>query len=150
MIFKPKWYPINKIIEGPVYAGKDRFGSEILAFYLSAILNKPLAPVSVMREINFNNEILPVATSELLSTTFLYKNLTCIYGKCFYCKKEDSICGNDLGVLTGALIFNLNVELKNHKSPWQRTYKTNKKALWEIKENYCKYKKKLPFLMCFQ
>lgn len=148
MIFKPKWYQINKIIEGPVYSGKDRFGSEIVAFYMSSIMNKPLAPVSVMRELNLNEEILPVASKELLSTMFHYKNLTCIYGKCFYCKKEDPICSNELSMLTGALIFNLNVELKNHRSPWQRTYKLNKKALWEVKENYCKYNILFIILMC--
>lgn len=135
-MFKPKWYKLDKIIEGPVYAGKDRFGAEVLAFYLSAILHKPLVPVSVARRISIK-EILSVASKELLSTTFNSGDSTCIYGKCFYCKRDDPICAESDGFLTGAVIFNLNFELKNHRSPWQRTYKANKKAFWQIKENYC-------------
>lgn len=139
MIFKPKWYEIDKVIEGPIYAGKDRFGSEILAFYLSAILHKPFVPISVIRKISIKEDIVPVATNNLLSTLFYHKNLTCIYGKCFYCKKEDPICCDNNGILAGAIIFNLDVDLKNHRSPWQRTYKSDKKALWQIKNNYCMY-----------
>lgn len=138
VIFKPKWYFKEKVIQGPVYAGKDRHVSEILAFYLSAVLNKPFVPISVQRQINLNTEIVPVATEQLLQTKFIKKNLTCIYGKCFYCKKEDPICADLSGNLVGTVILNLDVNLKNNRSPWQRTYKNNKKALWEIKDDYCK------------
>ncbi|KAJ8976097.1 hypothetical protein NQ317_008435 [Molorchus minor] len=55
VIFKPKWYPIEQIIEGPVYAGKDRFGSEILL----------KAKISSIKK-----EIIPVATKRLLDTIF--------------------------------------------------------------------------------
>lgn len=138
-MFKPKWYEKGKIIEGPVYAGKDRFGSEILAFYLSAILNKPLVPISTYRTINVKKEIIPVATARLLATKYLYKNRTCIYGKCFYCKREDPICDDNDGLIIGAMIFNLEQTIDVHRSPWQRTYKKSKQASWETNDNYCRY-----------
>lgn len=139
VIFKPKWYDKEKIIEGPVYAGKDRYGSEILSFFLSGILNRPLAPISVERVVNVKLELLPVATTRLLSTKYeISKNRTCIYGQCFYCKKEDPICEDENGLLRGAVILNINKEVKSYRSPWQRTYKKNRQAAWEINDNFCK------------
>lgn len=139
MVFKPKWYDKTRIIEGPVYAGKDRHSSEIIAFYLSALLNLPLTPCSVERSLSLSRDILPVATKRLLNTSFEINNKTCIFGKCFYCKKEDPICEDENFSLTGAVIFNINAPLKSYRSPWQRTYKKNKKAVWEEEENYCKF-----------
>lgn len=140
MVFKPKWYEIEKVIEGPVYAGKDRFGSEILAFYLSALLNKPLVPVSVKRTISFKNEVMPVASPLLLQTSFLREatNATCIFGKCHYCKREDPVCEDSDHKISGAVIFNVGASFKAHRSPWQRTYKKDKRAAWEINSNYCR------------
>ncbi|RZC39678.1 DUF1193 domain containing protein [Asbolus verrucosus] len=138
VIFKPKWYEKETIIEGPVYAGKDRYGSEIVGFYLSAILNMPLTPCSVERNISLTYEIMPVATKRLINTSFIIGNRTCIYGKCFYCKKEDPICEDKNFSLYGAVIFNINASLKSYRSPWQRTYKKNKKAVWEESDTYCK------------
>nr|CAH7761905.1 unnamed protein product [Callosobruchus chinensis] len=140
VIFKPQWYEKGRIIEGPVYAGKDRYGSEIVGFYLSAILNKPLCPISVGRTIALEQEVLPVATKRLLETTFMSKNKTCIYGKCFFCKKEDPICSDKNSYLNGAVIFNIKGHLVSNRSPWQRTYKKGKNAMWqEFPEKYCKY-----------
>lgn len=123
-----------------MYAGKDRFGSEILAFYLSVILNKPLVPLSVKRTVSFKNEIMPVASPLLQRTSFRKNNTrTCIYGKCYYCKKEDPICEDERFLITGAVIVNINTIFKIHRSPWQRSYKTNKLALWQTDSDYCKY-----------
>ncbi|CAH2005600.1 unnamed protein product [Acanthoscelides obtectus] len=138
VIFKPQFYEKNKIIEGPVYAGKDRYSSEILGFYLSAILNKPLSPISVKRTISLKQEVLPVATKQLLDTTFMIQNRTCIYGRCFFCKKEDPVCSDENSYLSGAVIFNIKGHLVSNRSPWQRTYKKGKNAIWqELPEKYC-------------
>ncbi|XP_050295864.1 glycosaminoglycan xylosylkinase homolog [Anthonomus grandis grandis] len=137
-VFKPKWYEKEKVIEGPVYSGKDRYGAEIVAFYLSILLNKPLTPISVQRTISLKYDILPVATKRLLNTTFLRNNRTCIYGKCFYCRKEDPICEDEHNFLTGAVIFNVKKSFSNYRSPWQRTYKKTKRAQWESDLDYCK------------
>lgn len=139
MVFKPKWYDKNHIIEGPVYAGKDRYGSEIIGFYLSAILNIPQTPCSVERNISLSEEVFPVATKRLNETSFKLRNKICIYGQCFYCKIEDPICEDDNYLLVGAVIFNINSSFKSYRSPWQRTYKDNKRALWENTINYCKF-----------
>lgn len=99
----------------------------------------PFTPCSVERTISFTHDILPVATSRLMNTSFKIHNRTCIYGKCFYCKKEDPICENENLKIQGAAIFNIDALFKNYKSPWQRTYKKSKKALWEVEDAYCKY-----------
>lgn len=52
VIFKPKWYERNAIIDGPVYSGKDRFNAEIIGFYLGALLNLRWTPVAVGRKLN--------------------------------------------------------------------------------------------------
>lgn len=54
---------------------------------------------------------------------------TCIYGKCYYCKKENPICTKSER-LEGSAIFYLPSYLKliQHLHPWKRTYKKNTKA----------------------
>lgn len=54
---------------------------------------------------------------------------TCIFGKCFYCKKEDPVCTKS-GRLEGAAIFYLpsHLKLQTYLHPWRRTYKSNKFA----------------------
>lgn len=65
--FKPAWYTRNQIIEGEVYAGKDRHNSEVLAFYLGAVLNLRWTSIAVGRAINIK-EIFDVADKELQET----------------------------------------------------------------------------------
>ncbi|KAJ3646435.1 hypothetical protein Zmor_024023 [Zophobas morio] len=139
VVFKPKWYDVSTVIEGPVYAGKDRYNSEIVAFYLSVILNMPFTPCSVDRAVSFTQDIVPVATKRLINSSFEFNNRTCIYGKCFYCKKQDPVCEDVNFTVYGAVIFNVDVSFKSYRSPWQRTYKKNKKAAWEEDDGYCKY-----------
>lgn len=122
---------------GNVYAGNDRYGAEILAFYLSGILNIPLAPMATERIINVNEEIFPVATKTLLSTSFQRNNISCIYGKCFYCTKDKPVCETSPGKMHGAIIFHIPGKFSSYRSPWQRTYQKGKKALWEYEDNYC-------------
>ncbi|XP_060526532.1 glycosaminoglycan xylosylkinase homolog [Cylas formicarius] len=138
VIFKPKWYEKDEIIRGEVYAGKDRYGAEIVAFYLSILIGKPLTPIIAERNISLKKDVLPAATKRLLNTSFTNKlNRSCIYGSCFYCKREDPICDNENDLLRGAVILDIKRQLKSHRSPWQRTYKKGKMALWQESENYC-------------
>lgn len=68
VIFKPKWYERDEVIEGPVYSGKDRFNAEIVAFYLGAILNMRWTPIAVGRSINLK-EIYETKADKLLRHT---------------------------------------------------------------------------------
>ncbi|KAK9891218.1 hypothetical protein WA026_013532 [Henosepilachna vigintioctopunctata] len=138
VIFKPKWYTKDKIVEGPVYGGKDRHTSEIIAFYLSIILKLPYTPFCVERKLNLKDEILPVATKRFLDTTVMVKNRTCVYGKCYYCSKKDAICADQYDTLIGVVIFNIKANFKVIRSPWMRTYKNGKKAHWELDAGYCR------------
>lgn len=52
VLWKPGWYTRNITIEGPVYSGKDRHNSEIIAFYLGAILNLRWTPIATGRKID--------------------------------------------------------------------------------------------------
>lgn len=70
IFFKPAWYKRNQVIEGSVYSGKDRHNSEIVAFYLGAVLNMRWTPIVIGRKINLK-EILPLADEELKNTIVL-------------------------------------------------------------------------------
>ena len=63
----------------------------------------------------------------------------CLYGKCFYCKSTEAVCGNRTHFIEGVLLYQVPGPILKHKSPWQRTYKEGQKALWEQngEENYC-------------
>lgn len=67
VIFKPAWYPRGEVIEGEVYSGKDRHNSEILAFYLGALLNFRWTSIVVGRSINIRN-VFEIADKELQET----------------------------------------------------------------------------------
>ena len=62
--FKPAWYRRNRVIDGAVYSGKDRHNSEIVAFYLGALLNLRWTPIVVGRAINLK-DIWRIADKEL-------------------------------------------------------------------------------------
>ncbi|KAE8750839.1 hypothetical protein FOCC_FOCC002267 [Frankliniella occidentalis] len=138
-LFKPQWYKRDEVIEGPVYSGKDRHNAEVAAFHLALLLGLRRVPITAARKINLHTEIMPVASKSLLKTfTVDGKNNTCFYGTCHYCSRSDAVCGNKVW-LEGAVILMLpsNFKLKHFRSPWQRTYKENKAAKWEIESNYC-------------
>lgn len=67
LIFKPAWYSRNQIIGGEVYAGKDRHNSEILAFYLGAVLNFRSTSLVVGRSINIR-DVFEIADKDLRET----------------------------------------------------------------------------------
>lgn len=63
----------------------------------------------------------------------------CVYGKCLYCKPEESICANKVHILEGVLLLEIPGRFTKHRSPWQRSYRDDQKAIWQKKgnENYC-------------
>lgn len=61
----------------------------------------------------------------------------CIYGKCFYCRTNETVCPDNNGVIEGAAILYLDRQFKVQKSPWRRSY-TPKKMEWEIDNEFCK------------
>ncbi|XP_022162935.1 glycosaminoglycan xylosylkinase isoform X5 [Myzus persicae] len=139
VLFKPKWYLESEVIEGSVYAGKDRYNGEIIAFYISLILGFPRVPIVVKRILD-STELHETANIGLKKTMYINSTTkeTCVYGKCYYCKREDPVCTKSER-LEGAAIFHLpsNIKLKQHLHPWRRTYIENKRARWEDDNNYC-------------
>ncbi|CAH0727467.1 unnamed protein product, partial [Brenthis ino] len=143
LYFKPKRYNLDHIVNGNIYAGFDRHNSEVFAYYLAMVLNfKWIAP-SVIRNIHIHKDIMPVATVGLKRTMVKNESGTmCIYGKCFYCKANETVCPDNNGEIEGAAILYLDRQFKIYKSPWRRSYST-KKMEWEIDNNFCKKAKGL-------
>lgn len=165
VIFKPKWYERNAIIDGPVYAGKDRFNAEIVGFYLGAMLNLRWTPIAVGRQINLKEIYDKLADKSLRSTMtvngteksrdhFYYGNSIifyfisefsitddqseyCVYGKCYYCKDTETICGDENHLIEGVVLYLVPGTLEKQRSPWQRTYKDNQLAPWEESMDFC-------------
>ncbi|XP_015521061.1 glycosaminoglycan xylosylkinase [Neodiprion lecontei] len=137
-LFKPMWYNRDTLIKGPVYHGKDRHNAEVVAFHLSSLLSFRRVPICVIRKLKLSEEIRKQASTELLNTMYQEGNNICFYGICHYCSPEDPICGID-DLLEGVLILWLpnDFQLSKHRNPWQRTYKKNKAAAWEMDDNYC-------------
>lgn len=138
VVFKPKRFSRDHIIQGQPYAGADRHNGEIAAFHLNRILGFNRTPLTVGRKINLLSEIRPVASSALLKTFIKQENNSCFYGHCYYCKPSDPACG-DGDIIEGAVILWLpeRFTLKKHRHPWQRTYRDNISARWEIDHGYC-------------
>lgn len=67
MIFKPRWYSRNEVIEGEVYSGKDRHNSELIAFYLGALLNFRWTSIAVGRAVSIR-DVFDIADKELQET----------------------------------------------------------------------------------
>uniref|UniRef100_A0A336N1B6 CSON004425 protein n=1 Tax=Culicoides sonorensis TaxID=179676 RepID=A0A336N1B6_CULSO len=137
VLWKPGWYSRDIEIEGPVYSGKDRHNSEIIAFYLGAILNMRWTPIVTGRMLDMK-EVYEKADTVLKDTMIIKENQHCVYGKCFYCNISELICGDKVSNMAeGAVLYLIPGQLQKHISPWQRTYKPNKRALWEEDQHYC-------------
>ncbi|KAL4219190.1 Glycosaminoglycan xylosylkinase [Mactra antiquata] len=139
--FKPQWYPRDKIIDGVIYSGADRHNGEIAAFHLSRLLDIRRTFLSVGRVVDMETDIRPVADPSLLDT-FFYKNTsTCFYGKCYYCKGEETGVCADGTKLEGTLILWLPLQalpLKKIRHPWARNYKSpTALAKWQTNKDYC-------------
>lgn len=68
---------------------------------------------------------------------FLDKGSVCIYGKCYYCRANDTVCPDEKGEIEGAAILYLDKQFKVNKSPWRRSY-NSKKMEWETDNEFCK------------
>jgi glycosaminoglycan xylosylkinase len=68
--FKPAWYSRERIIDGPVYSGKDRHNSEIVAFYLGALMGLRWTPIAVGRAVSLK-EIWKIGDKELQDSMFV-------------------------------------------------------------------------------
>lgn len=92
----------------------------------------------VLFVVDLTEEVRNHAAPALYTTMYQEGNDTCLYGVCHYCSLTDPVCGSG-GILEGALIFWLPryLRLVKHRHPWQRTYKKNKFAAWEVDEAYC-------------
>ncbi|XP_030573523.1 glycosaminoglycan xylosylkinase homolog [Drosophila novamexicana] len=143
VIFKPQWYPRDIVIEGVVYSGKDRHVAEVYAFYLGAVLDLRWTPIVVGRVVNLKDEIYAHGDQELQNTIKIEvddegKETYCLYGKCHYCNEEETICGDEQHNIEGVIIYIVPGTLAKRRSPWQRTYKEDKRAVWEDDMTYCK------------
>lgn len=143
VVFKPKRYSRDYVVDGEPYAGYDRHNAEVAAFHLDRILGFRRAPLVVGRFVNLQTEIKPVATDSLLSTFLKVGNNTCFYGKCYYCRETEPACAN-LDVMEGTVTLWLPDvwPLQNHRHPWGRTYREGKLARWEYDDSYCEAVKK--------
>eukprot|EP00794_Sanderia_malayensis_P016215 gene16215-17847_t len=140
VVFKPMRYPRDHVIRGNIYDGFDRHNGEIAAFHLDRILGFYRAPPVVGRRIDLEKELKPVAKQKLLNTFFKKVNRdVCFYGVCYYCKKSEAACGNG-NIMEGSITIWLphGWELKNNRHPWQRTYRNDKIARWQLDPSYCK------------
>ncbi|XP_057407124.1 glycosaminoglycan xylosylkinase isoform X2 [Balaenoptera acutorostrata] len=127
VVFKPKRYNRDYVVEGEPYAGYDRHNAEVAAFHLDRILGFRRAPLVVGRFVNLRTEIKPVATEQLLST-FLTIEPACADG--------DTMEGSVTLWLPDVW------PLQKHRHPWGRTYREGKLARWEYDESYCDAVKK--------
>ncbi|KFV80082.1 Glycosaminoglycan xylosylkinase [Struthio camelus australis] len=143
VVFKPKRYARDYVVEGEPYAGYDRHNAEVAAFHLDRILGFRRAPLVVGRFVNLRTEIKPVATEQLLGTFLTVGNSTCFYGKCYYCRETEPACA-DGDIMEGSVTLWLPDvwPLQKHRHPWGRTYREGKLARWEYDESYCDAVKK--------
>lgn len=79
--FKPAWYSRERVIDGPVYSGKDRHNSEIVAFYLGALIGLRWTPIAVGRAVNMK-EIWKVGDAELQGSMFVKRKLRLVANCC--------------------------------------------------------------------
>ncbi|KAG2461943.1 glycosaminoglycan xylosylkinase [Polypterus senegalus] len=144
VVFKPKRYPRDYVVEGEPYAGYDRHNAEVAAFHLDRILGFRRAPLVVGRFVNLRTEIKAVASEQLLGTFLMQGNNSCFYGKCYYCRESEPACAEG-DVMEGSVTLWLPDvwPLQKHRHPWGRTYREGKLARWEYDESYCDAVKKM-------
>uniref|UniRef100_A0A8C3WIM9 FAM20B glycosaminoglycan xylosylkinase n=1 Tax=Catagonus wagneri TaxID=51154 RepID=A0A8C3WIM9_9CETA len=143
VVFKPKRYNRDYVVEGEPYAGYDRHNAEVAAFHLDRVLGFRRAPLVVGRFVNLRTEIKPVATEQLLSTFLTVGNNTCFYGKCYYCRETEPACADGDTMEGSVTLWLPDVwPLQKHRHPWGRTYREGKLARWEYDESYCDAVKK--------
>ncbi|XP_058128332.1 glycosaminoglycan xylosylkinase homolog [Anopheles ziemanni] len=137
VLFKPKWYNREEVINGTVYSGKDRHNSEIVSFHLAMILNLRSSPIVAGRRFSLRDHVSRTAP-ELQISMPIVNNRQCIYGVCYYCNSDEMVCDDpDSGLLEGAVLYTIPGKINKLRSPWQRTYDNSVLAAWEKNDNYC-------------
>ncbi|KAK2101120.1 Glycosaminoglycan xylosylkinase [Saguinus oedipus] len=143
VVFKPKRYSRDYVVEGEPYAGYERHNAEVAAFHLDRILGFCRAPSVVGRFVNLRTEIKPVATEQLLSTFLTVGSNTCFYGKCYYFQETEPTCADGDTMEGSVTLWLPDVwPLQKHCHPWGRTYREGKLSRWEYDESYCDAVKK--------
>ncbi|XP_048489232.1 glycosaminoglycan xylosylkinase homolog isoform X2 [Plutella xylostella] len=138
IFFKPKRYNLDDIIHGTIYSGFDRHNSEVFAYYLAMALNFTWVAPAAIRRIHVERDVVPVATPGLKRTMLRNGSSLCIYGKCFYCKSNETVCPDKKGELEGAVILYLDKHFRQYKYPWKRSYNTKVQMEWERNNDFCK------------
>lgn len=138
VVFKPRWYDRTTVIEGSVYAGKDRFNSEIFAFYLGAVLQLNWTPIAAGRSF-MAKDLYHLSSARLKKTFLLNETSCCFYGQCHYCNEANLVCGHAASgfAVEGVLLYVIPGRFSKKRSPWQRTYKEGVSAAWEMNSKYC-------------
>lgn len=91
------------------------------------------------RKLNLKH-IYSVADDELRNTMTVNGSQFCVYGKCYYCKPTEKVCGDLMNQeIEGVLLHLIPGTFVRRQSPWQRTYKESKRAEWEENSEYCRY-----------
>ncbi|KAG7310488.1 hypothetical protein JYU34_003274 [Plutella xylostella] len=96
-----------------------------------------VAPAAI-RRIHVERDVVPVATPGLKRTMLRNGSSLCIYGKCFYCKSNETVCPDKKGELEGAVILYLDKHFRQYKYPWKRSYNTKVQMEWERNNDFCK------------
>ncbi|XP_003221059.2 extracellular serine/threonine protein kinase FAM20C [Anolis carolinensis] len=121
----------------------ERHNAEISAFHLDRILDFRRIPPVSGRLVNITKEIRDITTDKKLFKTFYISPAgnVCFFGECsYYCSTEHALCGkpDQLEGSMAALLPDKEVaDRRSWRSPWRRSYSKNKKAEWELDENYC-------------
>uniref|UniRef100_A0A3B4B486 FAM20 C-terminal domain-containing protein n=1 Tax=Periophthalmus magnuspinnatus TaxID=409849 RepID=A0A3B4B486_9GOBI len=126
VVFKPKRYNRDYVVDGEPYAGYDRHNAEVAAFHLDRYF-----------------QLYDLMSSHIC--LFLAGNNSCFYGKCYYCRESEPACAEG-EIMEGSLTLWLPDvwPLQKHRHPWGRTYREGKLARWEYDESYCDAVKKMP------
>ncbi|OQR78690.1 hypothetical protein BIW11_02684 [Tropilaelaps mercedesae] len=145
VVYRSLSYQRGHIIRDGPFAGSDRHNGEIAAFHLARLLGVHRTPFVAGRRISLD-EIRQKSTPRLNFTFYHENGRMCFYGKCYYCKKHNGVCGDESGKLEGAVVLMLpsQFRLQSHRSPWQRTYRNGVYARWETDINYCKKVRSIP------
>ena len=131
------------------FSDYERHHAEIAAFHLDWVLGFYNVPPTVGRKINMTSEIKNVADLKLVNSFFMSPvDNVCFHGDCtHYCDINHAICGKP-DMLEGSFATFLSSENMADRNtwinPWRRTYREDKMAYWEVKNDLCDLVKREP------
>lgn len=150
-LFKPMRFArdVETIPDHFYFSDYERHHAEIAAFHLDWVLGFYNVPPTIGRKINMTSEIKHVADRKLVESFFMSPvDNVCFYGDCtHYCDINHAICGKP-DMLEGSFATFLpsdNMADRNTWiNPWRRTYRDDKMAYWEVKDDLCDLVKQEP------